>query len=498
MKKMLKKIFSYYRFSTLKYKISRMGFSITPAYLAAHTIAAAVISLLASAVFKLKPQYCLFIVLVFIMTVPIMLVYRFKSNYEKNRFNDIVDYMQRLIYAYQKSGKIYTALLDVREVVTKPIRHEVNLMLKFIDEGKAEENLYKEAFAIIESHYKCTRLATLHAYLIDAETNGGEGAKTLALLLQDIREWALRTREYKTERASIKTKVLISIGLSVATLTASLYMVPSEYTSKMMLTALYQVGTSAVLIMYILLYAYVSKSLSVSYLDAELDDLDVYLRAVNRVDKFDIKTVIKKGILLSVIAAGSCVLVYILNYSILMIPIIGVFALAVYQPVFTNKSDKKRIVKEINKAFPAWIRNLVLLLQTNNVGRSIQKSLVTCNPIMRPHVEKLLAEIDENPDSDEPFVNFCCEYDLPEIKTTMSFLYYLSNFGSEEMLGQLDYIIEQNTYLSISEEKLRNSDSLSMMNALVLAPMVISMGKLMLDMYCLYDVFSNIMMDNGF
>jgi hypothetical protein len=169
-----------------------------------------------------------------------------------------------------------------------------------------------------------------------------------------------------------------------------------------------------------------------------------------------------------------------------------------YQPIFTHKTDSKRIIKEINKAFPIWIRNLVLLLQTNNVGRSIQKSLVTCSPVIKPHVEKLLAEIDENPNSDAPFENFCRQYDLPEIRTTMSFLYYLSNFGSDEMLGQLDYIIKQNTYLTISEEKLRNSDSLSMMSMLILAPMLLSMMKLMLDMYCLYDVFSTIMLNSGF
>ena len=494
----LKKIISYYRFSTLKYKINKMGFDITPAYLAVYVIVTAAISFLVSTIIKLNPMYSLMVVLTFILTAPIMLVYKFKFNYEKNRFSEIVDYMQRMIYSYQKSGKIYSALMDVREVATESIKHEIDLMLAFIDEGVAKENLYKEALGIIESHYKCSRLNTLHTYLIDAEMNGGEGTDTLALLLQDIREWSIRTLDYKTERSAIRSKVLVSIMLGLSTVIASLYMVPSEYTAKMMVTPMYQIGTTVTLILYILLYVYVTKNLAISYLDAELDDLALYLRAVKRVEKFDSKKVMKKGIIIAVLTVGFCAIAYILDFTILMIPIAGIFGLAIYQPIFTNKTDKKRIVKEINKAFPVWIRNLVLLLQTNNVGRSIQKSLLTCPPVMKPHVENLLAEIDKNPNSDEPFTNFCQQYDLPDIKTTMSFLYYLSNFGSDEMLGQLDYIIKQNTYLTISEEKLRNSDSLSMMTMLILAPMLISMMKLMLDMYSLYNVFSEIMMNSGF
>lgn len=494
----IKRFFDRYRFSTIRREVSGMGFNITPGYVAGYIFLTALLSVLVGTILKLELMYSLVIVLMFILVAPFMFIYKYKFNYEKARFSEIVDYMQRLIYAYQKSEKIYTALKDVREVASPRIKHEIDMMLEFIDNGVAKNNLYKEAFDIIESHYKCSRLNTLHTYLIDAELNGGEGTETLALLLQDIRDWSIRTQDYMTERAAIKSKVSLSIALGFSTVIAALYMVPVTYTSQMMVTPLYQIGTAVVLILYILLYLYVSKTLGVSYLDIELDDFELYERAIKRVDRFNKKKIIKKSIVIAVLAIGSSVMVYILGYPILSVPIIGVFGFAIYQPIFTYKTDKKRIQKEVNKAFPVWIRNLVLLLQTNNVGISIQKSLLTCPRVMRPHIEKLLSEIDAKPDTDEPFMNFCNEYSLPDIKTTMSFLYYLSNFGSDEMLGQLDYIIKQNTYLTISEEKIRNSDSLSMMTVLILAPMLISIMKLMLDMYSLYEVFSGIMMNSGF
>ena len=173
-----------------------------------------------------------------------------------------------------------------------------------------------------------------------------------------------------------------------------------------------------------------------------------------------------------------------------MIPIVLVFAIIAYQPICINKNDKKTILKEINKAFPVWIRNMVLLLQINNVSVSIQKSLKTCPLVLKPHVEKLLKGIEENPASSKPFDDFCKEYDIPDIKLTVNFLYYLSNFGSDEMLGQLDYIIKQNDHLTLNEERIRNEDSLSMMSMLILAPMAISILKLVLDMYSLFGVMS--------
>lgn len=498
MELMVKKIFSYYKFSALKNKINDMGFDITPKYLAMYLLITAAISFFAGAIIKLTPVYSLMIVLAFILTTPFTLIYRFKFNYEQNRFNDIVDYMQRVIYSYQKNGKIYSTLKDVREVVSPSIQHDIDAMLKFIDEGAAKENLYREAFDIIESHYKCARLNTLHSYLIDAELNGGEGTETLALLLQDIREWSIRTKEYKAERVNIKAKAIMSIGLGLITIVAALYMVPSEYVNQMRYTTLYQVGTTVVLILYILLYLYVIKSLAIPYLDAEIDDLNAYKRSVNRVKKFDKKKVTKKTILAIVLASGFSMIAHVLGFDMLIIPIVILFAFTAYQPMLTYKADKKRIVREVNKAFPVWVRNIVLLLQTNNVGRSIQKSLVTCPLVMKPHVEKLLMEIDEMPDKDIPFTHFCQQYDLPDIATTMSFLYYLSSFGSDEMLGQLDFIVKQNSYLTMNEERIRNSDSLSMMTMLVLVPMLISIIKLTLDMYSLYDVFSTIMMNSGF
>lgn len=443
-------------------------------------------------------MYSLIVVLFFVLCIPKLIIYRYKFHFEKQKFTDIVNYMERLIYAYQKSGKLYTALEDVKAVSGKRLQRQIQKALNFIDNGKAKENLYKEALSFIEKKNNCTRLQTLHNYLIDVELNGGDSTTSLNLLIDDIRAWSLRMSNYMQDKNNVRGKICISIVLSIATCVAALVLVPSEYSKQMTDIFSYQICTTIALIFYIIIFMYVEKLLSKSYLDLELDlqSYDDYLRTLNRVENYNRKTVLKKGLICVTISLGCCFLMHIINQSFMMIPIVLLFTFIAYQPIFTYKNDKKKVLKEINKAFPVWIRNMVLLLQINTVNVAIQESLKTCPLVMRPHVEKLLKGIEENPASSKPFDDFCKEYDNSDIKQTVSFLYYLTNFGSEDMLDQLDYIVKQNDYLTLNEERIRNEDSLSLMSMLILAPMLVSIMKLVLDMYLLFNVMSDLFFVN--
>ena len=495
MRKLLNKLKIFiqsYKFSNIKNSIEEMGFSITSRLIGFYILVAFFLSFFVGTILKLNLMYSLIVVLFFVLCIPKLIIYRYKFHFEKQKFTDIVNYMERLIYAYQKSGKLYTALEDVKAVSGKRLQRQIQKALNFIDNGKAKENLYKEALSFIEKKNNCTRLQTLHNYLIDVELNGGDSTTSLNLLTDDIRAWSIRMQTYQTDRNNIKGKIIISIILAISTCVAALFLVPSEYSAQMIVKPLYQIGTAMALIAYIIVFIYVEKIAANSYLDLELDEINYksYLRALKRVEKFNASLIIKKSVLCLVIAIGCCFLAHIIHLDLMMIPIVLVFAIIAYQPICINKNDKKTILKEINKAFPVWIRNMVLLLQINNVSVSIQESLKTCPLVLKPHVEKLLKGIEENPASSKPFDDFRKEYDIPDIKLTVNFLYYLSNFGSDEMLGQLDYIIKQNDHLTLNEERIRNEDSLSMMSMLILAPMAISILKLVLDMYSLLGVMS--------
>lgn len=488
----IKNIFNSFKFSTIKEKIGNMGYTITPMTILIYILVSAALAIFLGFILKLNLSSMLIIMFTFLCCTPTLITYNYMYGYQRQRFTDIVNYMERLSYSYQKTGKIYTALLDVKKVSSKPIQKCIDKAIEFIDTGKSEGNLYLEALHFIDDKYSCTRLKTLHKYLVDVETNGGDCRRSLELLTSDIRDWSIRTREYQSNRSNIRVKTLISTVLAILTCAMALYMVPNEYVSQMTPTTTYQVATVVVMLLYLALYMYVNKIIGSSYLDLEIDSKTVkdFDRVTGRLKGWDVKKQIKKAVITSVLAIIICIAVAIFTKPMFVTPVAFVFAVVVYQPFSTYKGSKKKQLNEIKKAFPIWIRNLILQLQVNNVAVSIQNSLEECPVVLRKEVEKLLEGIDKNPGSIEPFNNFCKDYDLPDIKMSVNFLYYLSEFGSDNMIEQLDYIIKQNNTLTVNEEKIRNSDSLAYLDTLILIPMVISIFKLMIDMYSLFGVFT--------
>ena len=185
MRKLLNKLKIFiqsYKFSNIKNSIEEMGFSITSRLIGFYILVAFFLSFFVGTILKLSLIYSLIVVLFFVLCIPKLIIYRYKFHFEKQKFTDIVNYMERLIYAYQKSGKLYTALEDVKAVSGKRLQRQIQKALNFIDNGKAKENLYKEALSFIEKKNNCTRLQTLHNYLIDVELNGGDSTTSLNLL----------------------------------------------------------------------------------------------------------------------------------------------------------------------------------------------------------------------------------------------------------------------------------------------------------------------------
>ena len=74
------------------------------------------------------------------------------------------------------------------------------------------------------------------------------------------------------------------------------------------------------------------------------------------------------------------------------------------------------------------------------------------------------------------------QYDVPELKLAINYLYSISQFGSEDMLTQLNYLVKQNSKLTVTEERLRNEDSLAGFSMLMLVPMLLAVFKLLIDL----------------
>lgn len=64
-------------------------------------------------VFQLKPLFLAGVLLTVLFVFPVLVLDMYKKMYEQKRFGDACAYMEQLLYAFQKTGKIVSALKEV-------------------------------------------------------------------------------------------------------------------------------------------------------------------------------------------------------------------------------------------------------------------------------------------------------------------------------------------------------------------------------------------------
>lgn len=491
----MNKLLKMFRFSSLRDRLSVLGYELTFKNLMLFSLGFSFAMFIVGYLLYLKVIYIMILIFIFLVCFPFLMVFKFKADFEKRRFQDIIKYMEQLIYAFNKSNKIRESLVDVYSVTTGVIKDKCKDMIDCIDFDNSTSDLYEKAFSIIEKSYNCNRLKLLHSYLIEVENSGGKSAHSLNILLTDLRNWTSRVMEYQQERRAIQSKVTLSILLALFSVGLMLNLIPIEYRSEMVAMNGYQWGTLVVLVGCIMIYYLGASRVCKSYLDNELDKHteNRFKKCAEYVAKYESKDHRIPRIIKTIIVLGGigCLIYFKMYIGILPIAVAGIYL--ILGDMLKKISCVKQITKEIMKMFPNWIRSLILYLQTENVQVAIQKSYKGSPEVLKPEVFKLIEGLDDEPDSAIPYSDFLSAYDVPSLKLSVSYLYSISQFGKEDMLAQLDYLIEQSSVLSINEEKLRNEDALAGFGMLGLAPMLLASVKLALDMTLFLNIILGMM-----
>ena len=439
--------------------------------------------------YSLKIQYLAFILLVAVVMMPGMITTQFRYVFEQQKFSDAVDYMEYMLYEFKKKPKILYALKAAEDSCTGDIKKRIKKAIDYIENGVYRQDLYKEAFYFIEEGYDCERIGVIHKFLMKIEAEGGEYQDSLNIILDDVKNWTERTYDFQKEKANIKSKVLITIILSLimcAILTkvsAQVYVITDG--------TIYQVVTTGLIIAFIFLYAFVQKKLSGSWLIGDAVPRKKMFQQYALALAGDIKTLRKKefpnmvifvglGILL---AFGSGLIPAVAPYKNLgfLLMAYGAFTFFI-KPSSDIKAAKKNTIKEINKEFPGWFRNLAINLQKETVQVSIKNSLKEAPLILKPALISLIKELDDDPVTMKPYINFLSSFELPDISSAMKMLYSLNEAGQEEVVTQINTLVARNNQLLEKSEKLKNSDSISITGYLVVFPMAFSLVKMIVDM----------------
>lgn len=370
------------------------------------------------------------------------------------KFNDVVLYMEQMVYSFKKQPKIRRALVDAAKISSDEMKEIIEEAILNIDVEETE-HIYEDSLRIIEEEYDCKRIRSLHEFVIKIERNGGEYGSYLDILLEDIREWSDNTLLFIKNVERVKRNVLISIFSTLITCGFMAYLIPQNY--KYTSHPLYQLSSAIVIIIMLLVYLFVNRKLNFDWIkEKEISNNRLIIKYY---------VLVEKGYK----DRGA------LSFS----------EKAVYKKI------KKSLENEISKTFPNWVRDVAMNLQNDTVQSAIEESYENASFVLKRPIRKLLIDFEKYPVGIEPYDNWLKEFELPDIKSSMKMFYAMSELGKEESVNQLNCIIDRNNRLTRNAEEMKNKDRIGTAGLLTSIPMLVGITKIMIDMVLMIVVFTS-------
>lgn len=437
---------------------------------------------------------------------PLMVKAQFKYKYEHDKFNDVNDYLQQIGYSFLKTKKIRNSLEEVVYILNgRKICNAINKAIDYIDNAQSE-TLFEDALAIIEEEYGCEKMHNLHNFFIKVEKEGGAFESTLGLMMSDIQEWTQRTYIYQKKRKAVQSAVLMSIIMSLVMCGVLNMYIPDNIPFQrkdggqgaMSLaiygSIIYQIASTIFLGIMVGIYTITQTAMQGSWLadkgtrkeKAILKDYKYYVH-------FDLKQeTMKYAVWALVFGLVAAVTYFILHQN----GFAAVFAFtALYYITFPKRklrSTKKRLERDLQKAFPDWVRDVSISLNTQTVQNAIIMSYEKAPVVLKPAIRKLIKDFTEDPVTYKPWADFLDEFDVPEAKSAARMFYSINELSGDKAKEQIDTLIKRNARLVREADEKKAEDEITTLGYMVVLPMGISIFKLLIDLFLLILQFVNI------
>ncbi len=400
--------------------------------------------------FQLQWQYILLLCVIAVMLSPFFARNTAKSKYEQQRFSELNIYMEQFLYSFQKSKKILTTLEDVEKLFGQGrMKTTINKAREFIMHTYSRQHVEREGLQLIEKEYSCKRLETIHKYALWVERNGGDCENGILLLLEARRMWADSVYLLMKEKKKQRFNVILSIVASLL-LCSMIYLITSRMDFSIMDNPISQLLTTIVLVLDLVIYYQVEKRFSQGYVLEEAEDDGEAYRQYQRYCKYNSKHLIQR---------------------------------------LGKQAAQKRVTRAMEIAFPQWLMQLALLLQTENVQVALVKSFEASPKILQLELKELIYKLQKSPSAMEPYMEFLQEFTLPEVKASMKMLYSISEGCGGEAQSQIRDMIQRNQQLLDKANRMKNEDALAGMYLLFLAPQLTAGVKMVADLMVLMILY---------
>lgn len=478
----------------LRTSVEKYGFTFSAKKFYLFMLAAFAVAIGTGWMFQLDWYFIALIAIIAILCTPSVFLASLKGMYASKQFHDVSDYMEQLLYSFRRKRKILTSLEDVLvafEDDKGPMKDLVSRAIEHIRFAETKGDIHREALDIIEKEYQNDRLRNIHNFLIAVENNGGSVERPVDLLLDERALWDERVHVFQNEKNTIKRNITVSIVLSLVLCFAILFIFSIDTLAELAIpkNMLVQITSAFVIIANLLLFVKINNKFTQSWLIKEAKQSNYYiLRDYFYVQNYNPASERKKAMIYAAIA--SVIWIYGLVTGKMLIVIAGaaISLFLLFIPQISYSLAKKSTVKEIQKAFPQWMMELALILQSDNVQVAISKTLDSAPVVLRPELELLVEKFEDAPHSLKPYTEFLADFDLSDIRSAMKMLYSVSASGTGDIEEQIADLIKKQNSLMDKAEKISNGDQLAGITTINMVPMLFCIVKSVADMTVL--VFS--------
>jgi hypothetical protein len=400
---------------------------------------------------------------------------------EALRFSEVSEYMDTLLYAFAKEEKVERALMDteaammdgsMRELVQEALDH---LHMTFDD-----SDVMRDSLRLIEREYRCKRLENIHEFMVHVEQYGGAIARPVDLLLEDKSRWEKRIRLAQNERDKMFVDVVLSIAASLIICGIILYLPAIKIDISGNVVA--QVLTVVVVILDDWILSRGQRYLAVDWLTMDAGAGPDEEKKIGEYYQYNEQKDRRLSLLLCAGTGIVTLVCFWLGKKAFGAAGLLLMVLMANQHRVGRHLARKNLVKSVKCAFPGWLLDMILLLQSENVQVALQKSQEHAPGILKRDLQLLSDRLELEPESARPYHMFMQEFQIPEVHAAMSMLFSLSAGSSGRAERQISELIVQNLEMLDAVEKERLHDKSSGMYLLFLAPVVTASMKLVVDM----------------
>lgn len=400
----------------------------------------------------------------------------------QTRFMEVSLYLDTLLYAFVKEEKVELAVRDVSQTLPQgKMKALVEKTLEYMNMTYEEVEILDEALGMIEKEYSCKRVKDVHQFMIHVEYYGGEIEKPVNLLLADKRRWEKRIQIAISERNKQMVDVVLSVCVSLLVCGAIVYLPVMDIDISREVVV--QLAAFIVIVINDLIIYRCQKYLAVDWIQLQLTDTEeYYIKKMESFKNYDETKEKRLSFMLGAIGILLCATAFLLGKEWWVVGFLFLSLFFFNQHKIGKGLLRKTLVREIKYAFPNWLLDLVLLLQSENVQVALLKSQQHVPGVLRKALQELNDRLENEPEASEPYHMFLQEFAIPEVHSAMGSLYSLSIGNSGNADKQINELVEKNLEMlnTIETDLLKNSSS--GMYVLFLLPVLTASFKLIVDM----------------